>query len=104
MEKEKSKEEIFYDNYHKKQLVKAIKQFKKDKDMRRTRGDGFKRLHGNGLKRPVIEDVHYSWNEFEKLPKDVVIVYGFMIGCNQEYIEKLDKENFFVPKRLLKED
>ena len=85
-------------------LSKHIKQFKKDKDMRRTRGDGFKRLHGNGLKRPVIEDVHYSWNEFERLPKDVVIVYGFMIGCNQEYIEKLDKENFFVPKRLLKED
>jgi len=92
---------IFYNKYHKKQLIKAIKFFKRENNMVRSKKDGYKKLHGNGLKRPVIEGVHYSWSEFEQLPKDVIIVYGYMIGCTTEYIQKLDDTQFFIPKRLL---
>jgi hypothetical protein len=103
MKKEKNEGKIFYDKYHRNQIVKAIKQFKIDNEMRRIKADGYGKAMGNGLKRPMIENIHYSWKEFGQLPKDVIIVYGFMIGCNSEYIQKLDDDNFFIPKRLLKE-
>tara|TARA_R100001198_G_C5152257_1_gene161173 strand:- start:357 stop:662 length:306 start_codon:yes stop_codon:yes gene_type:complete len=93
-----------YEGFHRKQLVKAIKHFKKNSEMFRSKSDGFgKNLNGNGLKRPVIENEHYSWAAFSKLPKEVIIVYGYMIGCDINYIEKLKEKDFFVPERLKEE-
>tara|TARA_R110002020_G_scaffold180072_3_gene374011 strand:- start:4098 stop:4523 length:426 start_codon:yes stop_codon:yes gene_type:complete len=81
--------------YTKSDLIKGLKKFLGDNKIFRSKADGYKNLKGNGLERPVIEGNHYSWNQFARLPRDVVIVYCFMKGCNLDYLRNLKETDWF---------
>ncbi|QDP59665.1 MAG: hypothetical protein GOVbin1753_98 [Prokaryotic dsDNA virus sp.] len=77
-----------YDSLYKSDILKAIKKYLSENNRKRTRADGFGRKRGNGLERPKIGNVYYSWRQFARLKKDVVLVYAISIGCDYDYIIK----------------
>ena len=94
-------------NYRKmsrKDLVRGIKECLKRKDRFRTKADGFGNDKGNGLRRPKIGGVYYSWSQFIKLPIDVIIVYAFMNGCTPKFLENLKDEGFWIPFHVKHKD
>ena len=56
-------------------------------------------MQGNGLERPKISGEVYSWKEFSRLPKDVVILHTFVSGVDKEYITELTDKGFFKKER-----
>ena len=54
-----------YGGITKKNLIKGLKKYLRENNVRRKRSDGYGKMAGNGLERPEIEGVVYSWNEFE---------------------------------------
>tara|TARA_B100000029_G_scaffold516724_1_gene633284 strand:+ start:7270 stop:7668 length:399 start_codon:yes stop_codon:yes gene_type:complete len=84
-----------YGGITKKNLIKGLKKYLRENNIRRKRSDGYGKMAGNGLERPEIEGVVYSWNEFERLPKDVVVVYSFMKGCDIKYLIDLKEKGWF---------
>tara|TARA_R100000656_G_scaffold50469_1_gene40481 strand:- start:367 stop:777 length:411 start_codon:yes stop_codon:yes gene_type:complete len=90
----------FYKGLHKSDLIRAIKQYLKENKMVRNRRDGFRKDAGNGLERPIINKETYSWNAFSKLPKDVIIVYAFMKGCDIKYLDHLKATGFFNKREI----
>lgn len=93
-ENENEEEEVKtqYESIHKSDIIKAIKKYFVENDRKRTKADGFGRCRGNGLERPKIGKEYYSWRQFAKLKKDIVLVYAISIGCNYDFIVKT-KEN-----------
>jgi len=90
-----------YDAFKKSDLIKGLKKYLKDNKKTRTKVDGFGRRKGNGLERPRIDGKYYSWNEFTRLKKDIVLVYCFMVGCDLAYLTDLKKRDWFnVNKRI----
>ena len=88
-EEDKNKEKeikLEYNNIHKSDIIKALKQYLKENNRKRTKADGFGRRRGNGLERPKIGKTYYSWRQFAKLSKDIVLVYAISVGCDYQYI------------------
>lgn len=82
-EKEVRKE---YDEIYKSDIIKALKEYLKENNRKRTKADGFGRRRGNGLERPKIGKKYYSWRQFARLKKDIVLVYAISVGCDYQYI------------------
>ena len=96
MQKENENEEkeikTQYDSLYKSDILKAIKKYLSENDRKRTKADGFGRKRGNGLERPKIGKVYYSWRQFARLKKDIVLVYAISIGCDYNYIIKIKEK------------
>lgn len=84
-----------YKRITKSMLVKAYKHYLEENGRLRKRNDGFGTTHGNGLERPKVGGETMSWNEFERQPKDIIIVCLYTQGCDKEYLAKLEKDGFF---------
>tara|TARA_R100001530_G_scaffold113137_1_gene80119 strand:- start:109 stop:510 length:402 start_codon:yes stop_codon:yes gene_type:complete len=93
----------FYKDFTKTNIINGLQKYLNDNKMHRKRSDGFGRDKGNGLERPVIENETYSWTQFKKLPKDVIIVYAFMKGCKLPYLKNLKDTGWFTKKKDLRE-
>ena len=89
----------FYKNVRKDDLISAYKHYLRTNNKKRKKGDGFGKMHGNGLERPKISREVYSWKEFSRLPKDVVILHTFVSGVDKEYITELTDKGFFKKER-----
>jgi len=90
-----------YDSFMKSDLLKGLKKYLKDNKRLRNKSDGFGRRKGNGLERPCINGKYYSWNSFSTLPKDAVLVYCLMSGCDLDYLLALQERGWFdVNKKL----
>ena len=89
-----------YRKISKKNLIRAIKEKFRRLNKTRTKADGFGNNKGNGLTRPQIGGEYYSWNQFAKLPMDVIIVYAFMNGCTPEFLKILEEEGYWIPFRV----
>tara|TARA_B100000287_G_scaffold376708_1_gene378023 strand:- start:354 stop:665 length:312 start_codon:yes stop_codon:yes gene_type:complete len=48
---------------------------------------------------PIINGEKYSWRQFERLPRDAILVFIFTEGCDIKYLSKLEQLQFFVEKR-----
>ena len=84
-----------YEDFSKADIIKGLQKYLVENKMFRKRSDGFGKDKGNGLERPIIENRTYSWSEFKKLPKDVIIVYAFMKGCKLPYLQNLKDTDWF---------
>lgn len=90
-----------YNLFMKSDLIKGLKKYLKENKRFRNKSDGFGRRKGNGLERPCINGKYYSWNSFGKLPKDAVLLYCFLIGCDLDYLLALKERGWFdVNKKL----
>ena len=85
----------FYKDFTKADIISGLQKYLRDNKMYRKRSDGFGRDRGNGLERPVIENKTYSWTQFKKLPKDVIVVYAFMKGCKLPYLQNLKETDWY---------
>mgnify|MGYP003145317348 CR=1 FL=1 len=94
----------YYHKIGRTKLIRGLKEYLRQNNRVRTKRDGFKKNAGNGLRRPNIGGVYYSWTEFSKLPKDVIIVFAFMEGCTPEFLQKLTDDGFFVPFHVKHKD
>ena len=88
-----------YEGFSKTEIIAGLQKYLKDNKMHRKRSDGFGKDKGNGLERPNIEGVTYSWTKFKYLPKDVIIVYAFMKGCKLPYLKELRESGWFTRKQ-----
>tara|TARA_E500000305_G_C3947768_1_gene200648 strand:+ start:327 stop:728 length:402 start_codon:yes stop_codon:yes gene_type:complete len=86
----------FYKDFSKSDIIVGLQKYLEDNKMHRKRSDGFGRDKGNGLERPVIEKKTYSWTQFKKLPKDVIVVYAFMKGCKLKFFHDLKESGYFT--------
>tara|TARA_R100000458_G_C8204743_1_gene194158 strand:- start:438 stop:827 length:390 start_codon:yes stop_codon:yes gene_type:complete len=84
-----------YEDFSKTDIIKGLQKYLVENKIFRKRSDGFGKDKGNGLERPIIENRTYSWNEFKKLPKDVIIVYAFMKGCKLPYLQNLKETDWY---------
>tara|TARA_R100000781_G_C4069636_1_gene124052 strand:+ start:845 stop:1144 length:300 start_codon:yes stop_codon:yes gene_type:complete len=93
-ENEKKEIKIEYNSIHKSDIIKALKQYLRENNRKRIKADGFGRRRGNGLERPKIGKDYYSWRQFARLKKDIVLVYAISVGCDYQYItNKRDGDN-----------
>jgi hypothetical protein len=92
-----------WQQFTKRELIKGLQKFLKENKMFRTKADGYKNLKGNGLERPEVDGIHYSWNEFFRMPKDVIIVYCFMKGCSLDYLLPLKEADWFNRRKNYRE-
>jgi hypothetical protein len=89
----------FYKEIRKADLISAYKHYLLTNNRKRKKSDGFGKMVGNGLERPKISGEVYSWAEFNRLPKDVIILHTFVSGVDKKYITKLTDRGFFKTER-----
>ena len=89
----------FYGDFTKTEIIAGLQKYLRENKIKRKRNDGFGRDKGNGLERPNIEGVTYSWTKFKSLPKDVIIVYAFLKGCKLPYLKELKDSGWFTRKQ-----
>ena len=86
----------FYGTLSKADIMKAYKHYLTDNEKWRKRSEGYGKNEGNGLERPKVNGVIFSWTEFNQLPKDAIIVHTFMLGIDRPYLENLVEQGFFI--------
>ena len=75
----------------KSELIKIYRDYCEKKEIFHRRADGIKGTKPR-YKRPVINGEVIAWRQFDRLPKEAVIVFVFTEGCDTEYILEYMKE------------
>jgi hypothetical protein len=92
-----------YKQLEKDQLIKAWKLYLQENKKSRNPRDGFN-SRGNGLERPKINNKIMSWKEFNKLPKDALVVFTYTNGLDANTLKRYIEEGLLNKKLSPRED
>ena len=85
---------VIFKQTSKSDLIKGYREWLRQNKKWGTRKEGFKQV--SDLKRPKINNVHMSWTEFRRLPKESIVVHIFTEGCNAEFLTALKEAGFYT--------
>lgn len=71
-------------------LIKIYRHMLNEKGLyapKNNNGFGINKSKGPCLRRPKIDNKIVSWRQFNRLPKQVVIVHIYMDGINPDYLK-----------------